>query len=56
MSESLLSVGTLINLQQDPGNTIAHELAHTVFFPNLLLHTLHKKLFPSPKKEQAKTQ
>lgn len=35
--------GTLVNLQASAEATTAHELSHTVYFPNLLLHTIYEK-------------
>ena len=36
--------GTLVNLQASTEQTTAHELSHTVYFPNLLLHTIYEKV------------
>lgn len=36
--------GTLVNLQASPEQTTAHELSHTVYFPDLLLHTVFERV------------
>lgn len=36
--------GTLVNLQASAEQTTAHELSHTVYFPNLLLQTISEKV------------
>jgi hypothetical protein len=47
--------GTLVNLQASAEQTTAHELSHTVYFPNLLLHTIYEKMLGNgPKRAEGK--